>query len=149
MTLLSGVRRSPRRRGRVPGARRGFSLIEILVAMTMLSIVLVSLARLATVVAVRGRTNALAAKRNAALQLEANKIGAMTYASLATWPTAAKIDTVNTFVYTRRLTLTKAASGSRYTVKIVVLPVTDTTTKDSVVFDRTLPATGSPLCVGC
>lgn len=137
-----------RREGSGGRSRRGFSLIEIVVAMTLLSIVLMSLAKLSTNVGVLGRTNAIAAKRNAALQLEANKLGATPYADLGTWSTGSKTDTLNGFVYTRRLTIT-AASGSRSTVTIVVVPKTDTTKKDSVVFDRSLPSTGSPLCVGC
>lgn len=141
----SSARPRPLRRRRV---RRGFSLIEIMVAMTMLSIVLLSLAKLATVVGVRGRANAVAAKRNAVLQLETNKLDAIPFASLGTFPTGSQADSLNGFAYTRRLSITKVNS-QRYTVTIVVLPAADTTHKDSVTFDRTLPPANSPLCVGC
>jgi len=136
------------RRRRMRGNRRGFSLIEVMVAMTILSIALMSLAKLATMIAVRGRDNDLIAKRTAALQLEANKFGAVPFSALANWSTANQTITRANFTYTRKLTIT-AASSTRYTIKIVIVPSTATTRPDSITFDRTLPPTGSPLCVGC
>jgi prepilin-type N-terminal cleavage/methylation domain-containing protein len=128
--------------------RRGFSLIEVMIALTILSITLMSLARFSAVILLRGRGNALVAKRTAALQLESNKFAAVPYATLSTWSTADRTFTRGDFTYTRRLTIT-AATSTRYTIKIVVIPATDATRKDSVTLDRTLPPTGSALCVGC
>lgn len=130
--------------------RSGFSLIEVMVALVLLGIILVSLARASTVVAVRGRTNDLAAKRTAVLQMEANKFGAMPFATLTAFSTANQTFTRGDFTYTRRLSITSMNSANtRYTVKIVVVPSTDPARPDSLIFDRTLPPTGSPLCVGC
>jgi len=137
-----------RRRRVAAGNRRGFSLIEVVVAMTILSIALVSLAKLATVIAVRGRDNDLLAHRTAALQLEANKFGAVPFSKLASWSTADQSFTRGGFTYTRKLTITPVSS-SRYTITIVVIPSTDATRSQSVTLDRTLPPSGSPLCVGC
>jgi hypothetical protein len=39
--------------------------------------------------------------------------------------------------------------AQRYSIKIIVMPLSDTTKKDSVTLDRTLPATRTPLCTGC
>jgi prepilin-type N-terminal cleavage/methylation domain-containing protein len=136
------------RRRRVTGNRRGFSLIEVVVAMTILSIALMSLAKLATMIAVRGRDNDVIARRTAALQLEANKFGAVPFSTLANWSTADQTFTRGGFTYTRKLTITPMSS-TRYTIKIVVVPSNDTKRVDSVTFDRTLPPSGSPLCVGC
>ena len=131
------------------GLRRGFSLIEVMVAMTMLSIILLSLAKLSTAVGKSGRTNGIVAKRSAALQREANKFDALPFDTLANFASGTTNDsTLATFPYKRRLTMTKQSS-TRYTIKIVVLPSSDTTKKDSVTFERTRPAAGSPLCVGC
>lgn len=153
MTLPPAVRRSTRRRDAANGRRReGFSLIEIVVAMTILSIVLLSLAKLSTIVGVRGRANAVVLQRNAAMQAEVSKIGAIPYSNLATWSTTFTkdtVDTLNGFVYKRRTKVTPAASGARSTVKIVLMPMSDTTMKDSAVFDRSQPSSGTPLCVGC
>jgi prepilin-type N-terminal cleavage/methylation domain-containing protein len=130
--------------------RAGFSLIEVVVSMVMLSIILVSLARASTVIAVRGRSNDLNAKRTAVLQMEANKFGAIPYANIAGWSTANKTFTKGDFTYTRRLTISaQNATNTRYLIKIVVIPSIDATKGDSVTIERTLPPTGSPLCVGC
>lgn len=119
-----------------------------MVAITILSVVLMTLTQVATSVAVRGRTNDMVAKRTAALQLEANKFLAVPFASLATWSTADKPLTHGSFSYTRKMTIT-SMSSTRSTVKIVVVPTNSPTKMDSVSFDRTLSSVGNPLCVGC
>src|SRR3954451_3991663 len=128
--------------------RKGFSLIEVMVAMTILSIVMMSLAKIGVSVAVKGRTNDLVAKRNAALQLEANKLGTVPFANLGTWSTTTRTFTNGGFTYTRRTTI-GAMTATRYAIKVVVTPAIDPSKKDSVMFDRTKPSAGSPLCSGC
>jgi hypothetical protein len=118
-----------------------------MVAMTVLSIVMMSLAKIGVSIAVKGRTNDLAAKRNAALQLEANKLGTVPFDSLGTWSTSTKSFTRGGLTYTRRTTI-GAVTTTRYTIKVVVIPTLDPTKKDSVMFDRTRPP-GSALCAGC
>jgi prepilin-type N-terminal cleavage/methylation domain-containing protein len=130
--------------------RRGFTLIEVMVALVMLAIVVTGVARASTAIAVFGRRTDLAAKRTAALQLESNKFGAVPYANLATWSTSDQTFTRGDFTYTRKLTITSQnATNTRYLIKIVVVPSTDPTKKDSAMFERTMPPSGSPLCVGC
>lgn len=129
-------------------ARRGFSLIEVMVALTLMSVVLVSVAKIGVALTTNGRLNDIATKRNAVLQLEANKFGAVPFASLAGWSTADRSLSQGGFDYTRRLSITKVSS-QRYTVTITVIPTLDPSKKESVAFDRTLPSSGTPLCVGC
>ena len=129
-------------------ARTGFSLIEVMVAMTVFSLVLLSLAKVTTALALRGRTSDVVAKRNAALALEANKFGAMPYTRLAAWSSSVATVTRGSFSYTRQLTLTRMSSN-RYTVKIMIIPTSDPTKVESVMLDRTQPPQNS-LCVsGC
>lgn len=128
-------------------ARKGFSLIEVMVAMTILSLVLLSLAKVTTAIALRSRTNDILAKRTASLQLEANKFGAVPFSSLAGWSTTDQTITRGNFTYTRHLVMSPV-STTRYSVKIVVTPSADPTKKDSVMIERTLPPTTSPLCTG-
>lgn len=139
-------RRAARRAGQ-RRTRAGFSLIEVMVAMTVLSIVLLNLAKVTTGLATRARTNDLVAKRTAALALEANKFGAVPFSSLGTWSTTNQTVTRGTFTYTRRLTIS-SLSSSRYSVKIVVVPTADTTKKDSLMLNRTQPPQNA-LCQGC
>jgi prepilin-type N-terminal cleavage/methylation domain-containing protein len=126
--------------------RQGFSLVEVMVAMTMLAIVMMSLARMSVTVATIGRTNDLVAKRNAVLQMEANKIGAIPFGDLATWNTATKTFTQGNFSYSRRVTIT-AASSARDSIKIVVIPTLNASKKDSVIIIRSKPVS-SVLCTG-
>jgi prepilin-type N-terminal cleavage/methylation domain-containing protein len=131
-------------------SRKGFSLIEVLVAMSVLSLVLLSLAKVTTALALRSRDNDMLAMRTASLQLEANKFGAVPWSKLATWPTAdTTVTRGSSFQYTRHIVITKTSS-TRYSVKILVIPTLDPAKKDSVMIDRTQPPTSSPLCVvGC
>ena len=119
-----------------------------MVAMTVLSIVIMSLAKIGVAVAVKGRTNDLVAKRNAALQLEANKLGTVPFANLGTWSTTTKAFTLGGFTYTRRTTIS-SMNMYRYAVKVVVIPTLDPTKKDSVMFERTKPPATSVLCTTC
>ena len=129
-------------------SRKGFSLIDVMVAMTILSIVMMSLAKIGVSVAVKGRTNDLVAKRNAALQLEANKLGTVPFANLGTWSTTTKTFTNGGFSYTRRTTIS-SMNMYRYAVKVVVVPTLDPSKKDSVMFDRTKPPANTVLCTTC
>jgi prepilin-type N-terminal cleavage/methylation domain-containing protein len=135
------------RRIRRSRPRRGFSLTEVLMAMTLLSVVLLSLAKMSFTLSQRSRWNDQRAKRNAVLMQEANKFGAMPYANLAGFSEADKSVTTGDFSYTRRLDI-EPVGTTGYKIKIVVAPARDATQTDSVFVYRTKPA-GSPLCVGC
>lgn len=126
--------------------RRGFSLAEVIVAMTLLSVVLLSLARMSMVVSMRGRSNAIAAKRTFVMIEEANKFGAMPYATLAAFSTSNTTVTAGDFTYTRRLAITTVSN--RITLKIAIVPSADPTMVDSVWVYKSKPAE-SPLCTGC
>src|SRR4051812_39706901 len=89
--------------------RRGFSLIEIVVAMGFLTIVLMSLTKIGFMLGKRSRDNSLVAKRTFALSKGANNFGAMPYAPLTAFSTPGT--TVSdgggpAFIYTRTLTIT-------------------------------------------
>jgi len=130
--------------------RRGFSLIEIVVAMGFLAIVLMSLTKIEFTLSKRSRDNSIVAKRTFALIKEANKFGAMPYATLTAFSTASSTVTdgsgANGFTYTRTLSIT--TSGNNTVVKIKVTPSQDATRADSVFVYRSKPAV-SPLCTTC
>ena len=133
-------------------ARQGFSLIEIMVALTLLALVLSSLARLSLYVAVRARGNDAYAKRAAVLQLEANKLGALPMNSFATWSTIFKDSnfTVNGFTYKRRITVSQTSSSPlQDSVKVVIIPSTSGVSADSAIIVRTKPNAATALCSGC
>jgi prepilin-type N-terminal cleavage/methylation domain-containing protein len=135
-----------RRRIRIQRRRRGFTLAEVVVAMTLLSVVLLSMARMSMVVSTRGRSNAIAAKRTFVLIEEANKFGAMPYATLVAFSTADATITAGDFTYTRRLART--ISNNRLTLKIAIVPAANTAMVDSVWVNKAKPAE-SQLSQGC
>jgi prepilin-type N-terminal cleavage/methylation domain-containing protein len=139
---------SPRDRRARRKAREGFSLIEIMVALTLLALVLSSLARLTTIVAVRARGNDVYAKRSAVLQMEANKFGATPLSTLNAWSTTDQTFTVNGFTYTRKLTIVKSSS-SQDSIKIVIVPATSGVASDSAIIIRSKPSTATVLCKTC
>jgi prepilin-type N-terminal cleavage/methylation domain-containing protein len=130
-----------------PRSRDGFSLTEVIMAMTLLSVILLSLAKMSFTLSQRSRGNDLLAKRNAVLTQEANKFGAMPYATLVGFSEADKVVTAGDFTYTRKLDISPVGLNGQK-IKIVVIPSLNTARKDSVIFQRTNP-TGSPLCTGC
>lgn len=133
---------------RIRRARKGFSLIEVMVALTLLSLIMMSLAKLALYASIRGRGNDLYSKRAAALQREVNKFEAMPFTNLAAFSTSDKTFTVGDFTYTRKLTIT-AASSTRYTITVQIVPSNTSVSSDQAVVDRTSPPTSTPLCSGC
>ncbi|HUX33474.1 MAG TPA: prepilin-type N-terminal cleavage/methylation domain-containing protein [Gemmatimonadaceae bacterium] len=137
--------RRTRLRPRPP--RAGMSLIEIMIAMVMLGIVLVTIAKLSLSVAYAGRTNDLVSTRTAVLQQQAARLGAIPYTTLQAMSTSSSTITVGGTAYSRTITLTPSAKYT--TVKIVLSPTSSATARDSLVFTRANPSGGSPLCTGC
>lgn len=129
-------------------SRSGFSLIEVIVALSVLALAMAALGKATAAVALRGRDNDVYAKRSSALQVEANKFGSASFANLSTWSTADKTFTIGDFTYTRKLTIT-ATTSTHYTIKIVIVPSQSGVAKDSVIIDRTSPPSTTALCTGC
>jgi len=131
-----------------PRRRRGVSVIEIMIAVTMLGIIMMSLGKLSVAVSQRGRTNDITAKRNFALTQQANKYRTTPYANIAALTTARTRVDAGDFSYYRSLRITQPVTG-QYRIVLRVAPVTDTTKSDSLVIDRTQPPSSTALCVGC
>ena len=129
-------------------SRKGFSLVEVMVAMLLLVTVLSTLATLSYRVTKRGQDNDLRSKRSFALQHEANRFGAMSFTELAAQSNGSESIILGDFLFTRTITLT-AVGSTRYTIKIVIEPDTDPGAVDSLIFDRTKPASTNALCTVC
>lgn len=128
--------------------RRGFSLVELIVAMAIFGIVMVMLGSLSLTVTRRGRANELITKRNLALAQQAGRIEAMPFKDVATISNGTTQLLVGDFTFNRRFAVTQPATN-RYTITIVVEPLTDEFKADSVTIDKTRPASGMPLCTSC
>ena len=125
--------------------REGFSLVEIVVAMMLLSITLLALAGLMTQVAAQGRATEVTAQRNAALVQSVNYYTALSYSALD--PALAGCTAIDNGMmpYERCVDITQA--GATRTVKIKITPRNGAFRPDSAVFERTaLPV--NPFNVG-
>jgi prepilin-type N-terminal cleavage/methylation domain-containing protein len=126
----------------------GFSLVEVIIAMALLTIVMVLLATMALAVGRRARLNDFTTKRNLALAQQAGRIDVMPFVDLAALTTGTTLMLVGDFSFNRRLTVNKL-SVNRYNIKVVIAPVAGEFRADSVTIDRTRPASGTPLCTTC
>jgi prepilin-type N-terminal cleavage/methylation domain-containing protein len=133
---------------RAVSIKRGFSLIEVIIAMSILAIVMILLATLAIAIGRRGRVNALTTQRNLALAQQAGRLQAMPFADVMTLSSGTSQLLVGDFQFNRTFTITPSGSN-RYTIKVVVWPIAGEFKADSVTIDRSRPATGTPLCTTC
>jgi prepilin-type N-terminal cleavage/methylation domain-containing protein len=126
--------------------RRGVSLIEIIVAMTLLAFALGALGLLASRSASRSRDLDMGSARTFVLMQQSNRFSVLPYDSIVVY--APRIDTViaGRFKYLRRVTYTQSTTGSEYkTVKVILIPLQDTLRKDSLIFQRAKTYAKSPL----
>lgn len=146
---MKSLQRARRMRARLvrraAAGRSGFSLVEIVVAMMLLSVTLLALAALMTQVAAQGRTTEIVAQRNAALIQQVNYFTALSYDALD--PALAGCEAVDSGMmpYERCVEITQV--GTTRTVKIRVTPNNQAYRPDSAIFERTaLPV--NPFNVG-
>lgn len=127
-------------------ARRGVSLLEIVVAMTLLSFVLGALGLLATKNASRGATLDKASARTFVLMQQANRFSVLPYDSIPSYAPVTDTVIAGPYKYKRFVTYTQGSTGSEYkTVKVLLLPIGDETKRDSLVFVRAKTYDHSPL----
>jgi prepilin-type N-terminal cleavage/methylation domain-containing protein len=130
-------------RGRcVRGGQAGFSLVEVVVAMVLLAVVVMSLGVLSTYTAQRAVALTNGSGRQAFALRETNRLAAMPYDSL---PNAVGCDTLTTgqLSYNRCITVDQ---GARYRlVTIIVTPTKAGTYADTVVFRRSTDVSSNPL----
>lgn len=133
-----------------PRTRAGVSLIEILVAMTLLVVVLGALSVLTTRTVKRSHELDVGSARTFVLMQQSNRFSSLPYDSIPSY--APRIDTIVTgrYKYERRLTYTQGATGSEYrTLKVMLKPLNDTTQtnqkNDSLLFQRAKVYANTPL----
>ena len=129
-------------------ARRGFTLIEALMSMTILATVMIMLSQLSLTVGKRAYRNDLTTKRNLALSQQTDRLYSLSFDQVAALSSGTTQMLIGDFTFNRRLTVT-ATTASRYTIKVVVAPIASEFTPDSVTVSRTRPAAGTPLCTTC
>ena len=130
--------------------RDGVSLIEIMVAMTLLVVVLGALSVLTTRTVKRSRDLDVGSARTFVLMQQSNRFSSLPYDSIPQY--APRVDTVITgrYKYERRLTFVQGTTGSEYrTLKVMLKPINDTTKanqkSDSLLFQRAKTYAKTPL----
>lgn len=133
-------------RARARRTRAGVSLIEIIVAMTLLVVVLGALSVLMTRTVKRSRDLDIGSARTFVLMLQSNRFSSLPYDSIPSY--APRVDTIATgrFRYERRLSYVQGTTGSEYrTLKVRLVPLQDNGTPDSLLFQRAKTYAKTPL----
>jgi Tfp pilus assembly protein PilV len=124
-------------------ARAGISLVEIVVAMTLMSAVLIPVAGLTALGANRSVRNAGATYRQGILNQEVNRLTSVPFGAL---PGAAGCTTVATGAFPHTLCVTVTdVTGTLRRVRVVVAPSQPGVRPDSSTFERANPPVGNPL----
>jgi prepilin-type N-terminal cleavage/methylation domain-containing protein len=127
-----------------PRARAGFTLVEVLVSMTVLSLGLAGLGTLLVRSARQATDASSVVYQSAALSKEVGRLGAVPFASLAAGTTCTPM-TAPPLPHTLCTTVTDVTT-KRKTVKVVVTPTANPhLTADSTMFERTISGNGTPL----
>ena len=134
-------------------SRKGLSLIEVMVAVTLMGIMMAFVGHISSSLAQSNRRSEVIAKRTFAMQQQSNIIGAMPFSSLtATVLPASKTFTLGDFTYERRVTLSTngtVSAGFTTAITLTIVPQTgiasDTLLQESLSMIRTAPNCGTVL----
>lgn len=134
------------RASRPARVRRGVSLLEIIVAMTLLSFVLGALGLLSAKNASRGTLLDKTSARTFVLMQQANRFSVLPYDSIPSYAPVTDTVIAGPYKYKRFVTYTQGTTGSEYkTVKVLLLPIGDENRRDSLIFVRAKTYDHSPL----
>jgi prepilin-type N-terminal cleavage/methylation domain-containing protein len=124
----------------------GFSMLEVVVAMILLSVILTALAGLTFNTAKQAVLNTDGTKVQAASLELVNRFSALPYGSLAG---AAGCDTVGTVNSQIQRCVTVTTTGNSAQVQVVTTPLQRSAAAITVRFNRVAPGSTNPLCIGC
>jgi prepilin-type N-terminal cleavage/methylation domain-containing protein len=128
--------------------RKGFVLVEIIVAMILLAIAVSSLAALMYSVSQQGMVASGNAYRNGVLMDQVNKLEGLPYDSVTVGTTSTAV-TSGTYPHTRVVTVTEPAVQTLKLIKVIVTPTNTKLKPDTVTFTRTKAKTSKVLCTTC
>jgi prepilin-type N-terminal cleavage/methylation domain-containing protein len=144
-----------RRRRRLARGRRGFTLIETIVAMTLFGTAALSMASLAAVVAKRGKAADIVSKRESVMNQQVNKFmttpwDTLTLARYVSTSGDSTRVTTGLLQY-HRIVKVEYVDGQKKIGKVTirVRPVDTRAGEQSAIFTRMKDVRPSPLCVGC
>ncbi len=128
--------------------RKGFVLVEVIVAMMILAIAVSSLAALMYSVSQSGMIATGNAYRNAVLMHEVNRLEGIPYDSIAVGSSSISVSTMP-YPHTRVITVGEPVANVVKTVTVVITPTNVKLKPDTVNFIRTRARTSRVLCTTC
>ena len=135
-------------RSAMSAKRKGFVLVEVIVAMVLLAVAVSSLAALVYSVSRSGRVATGNAYRNGVLMQEVNRLEGIPYDSIAVGSSYTTVSTAP-YPHTRTVTVSEPVANVVKSVRIVITPVNPIYKPDTVAFTRTKSRTSKVLCTDC
>jgi prepilin-type N-terminal cleavage/methylation domain-containing protein len=129
-------------------SRKGFALVEVIVAMVLLAVAVSSLAALVWSVSQSGVKTSGDAYRNGVLMKEVNRLEGIPYDSIATGTSTYSVSSGN-YAHTRTITVAEPIPQKVKTIRIVITPTNARFKPDTVAFTRTKSKTSKVLCTYC
>jgi prepilin-type N-terminal cleavage/methylation domain-containing protein len=128
--------------------KKGFVLVEVIVAMVLLAVAVSSLAAMMYSVSQSGIKTTGNAYRNGVLMQEVNRLEGIPYDSVRVG-TASTSVSGGSYPHSRIVTVTEPVANTVKTVRIVITPVNPRYKPDTVSFTRTKARTSKALCTTC
>jgi prepilin-type N-terminal cleavage/methylation domain-containing protein len=128
--------------------RKGFVLVEVIVAMVILAIAVSSLAALMYSVSQSGMIATGNAYRNGVLMHEVNRLEGIPYDSVHVGSTEITVSTMP-YRHRRVVTVSEPVANVVKSVQIVIIPTNTRFKPDTVSFIRTKSRTSKVLCTTC
>jgi prepilin-type N-terminal cleavage/methylation domain-containing protein len=128
--------------------RKGFALVEVIVAMVLLAVAVSSLAALVYSVSRSGLTATGNAYRNGVLMQEVNRLEGIPYDSIHVGTSSVTVSS-GKYPHTRVVTVTEPSVNLVKSVKVVITPANAVFKPDTVLFIRTKARTSKVLCTDC
>lgn len=128
---------------------RGFSIVEVIVAMVLLGIAVSSLAALTYSVSQSGMIATANAYRNGVLMQEINRLEGIPYDSIAAPVTSTVVVATGPYPHTTVIRVTEPTVNLVKAVRIVITPANTRFKPDTAIFIRTKARTSHVLCTDC
>jgi prepilin-type N-terminal cleavage/methylation domain-containing protein len=128
--------------------RKGFVLVEVIVAMVLLAVAVSSLAALMYSVSQSGMKATGNAYRNGVLMHEVNRLEGIPYDSIPVGSSSISVTTAP-YKHTRVITVAEPVVNVIKTIKVVITPTDPKLKPDTVSFTRTKSRTSKVLCTDC
>jgi len=128
--------------------RKGFVLVEVIVAMVLLAVAVSSLAAMMYSVSQSGMKATGNAYRNGVLMHEVNRLEGIPYDSIRVGTSSVTVSTAP-YPHTRVITVSEPVANVVKTIRVVITPVNVRFKPDTVSFTRTKARTSKVLCTDC